>query len=324
MDTIYSEKMLAGWERELGPCADQLGVSRDIFHRSDVEYPVEHYYRLLECASNQSQADIGLAIGSKMQVGDIGALGHAAAASPTLGRAFRLLAKYLYVLSHGNSIRLDVAQKQAVVSYYLTDEFTAIHRQDIELATSFLAGVVRNLSGKSINPLMVEYEHSRPAYARQLEAYFACEIRYGCSSNRLHYRKGMLDAPVQSSDSSLLEAIEFFLADRLKVRDADEDIRARVVHLITAGLENGAPEIGKIATTLGMGRRTLQRRLAEQGLVFSDMIEDVRKTIALDYVQSSEYNLTDIALMLGYSELSAFSRAFRRWTDKSPQDFRDN
>lgn len=323
MATIYSEKMLSRWESKLGPCADQLGITRAIFHRPNVEYPLEQYYRLLECASRQSLPNIGLAIGSAMQVSDLGALGHALAAAPTLGQAFRLLAQYLYVVSHGNVFRMDVGQKRAVISYYLKDPFSAIHRQDIELATSFLAGIARDLSGSGVNPLLVEFEHAQPAYARQLQAYFSCEIRYERSTNRLHYRKEMLDQAVLSQDPSLLEALEFFLADRMKVRDVDEDLIARVNHLITTMLGTGTPDIDKVAKSLGLGRRTLQRRLAARDLVFSEMVDEVRKAIALDYIEHSEYSLTDIALILGYSELSAFSRAFRRWVHKSPQEVRD-
>ncbi len=323
MATIFSERMFSRWESVLGDSADQLGLTREIFRRPDVEYPIEQYTRLLETASRQSEPAIGLAVGSSSDPGDLGALGHATAAAPTLGQALRLLSRYLYVLAHGNAVRLDVGQRRAVVNYYLKDEFTAIHTQDIELATSFIARMIRTLSGKGINPLLVELERAQPEYARELQSFFACEVRYGCSSNRLHYRKEMLEVPCLSSDPSLLEALEFFLADRMKVRDVDEDLVARVNHLISAALESGAPDIGHIASLLGLSRRTLQRRLAADKLVFSDMVEDVRRTIAMDYVSGDEYSLTDIAHMLGYSELSAFSRAFRRWTDQSPQEFRD-
>ena len=77
-----------------------------------------------------------------------------------------------------------------------------------------------------------------------------------------------------------------------------------------------------MARSLGMGPRTLQRRLAEQQVEFSQLVEDVRRALARQYVAGGEYSITEVALLLGYAEASSFSRAFRRWTGQSPQAYR--
>lgn len=322
MATIFSERMFHGWESQLGECADQVGVSRDVFRCTDYEYDIELYYRFLEAAARDVNPAIGLAIGSRMRLGDIGVLSHAAAASPTLGSALELLSRFLYVLAHGNSIRMDLTPRRAAVNYFLKDEFKALHNQDIELATSHIAKLVRDISGRQINPSLVELERSRPDYHKDLQSFFGCDVRYRASGNRLHYPREFLEIPLVSSDPSLLEALNYFLVERLKLRDEDEDLVARVNHLISANLGADSLDIAQIAVLLGLGRRTLQRRLAAHDLVFSEMVENARKTIAVDYMRGDEYSLTEVAYMLGYSELSAFSRAFRRWTGMSPQDYR--
>ncbi len=323
MQTIYSERMFSRFEKELGPCADELGIPRSIFQRPDVEFSIEDYYRLLECAASSVDPHIGLSMGKTLRVSDLGALGHAVEAATTVGYGLSLLVRYLYVFAHANVIRLDVGKEIFVLGYNLTDSHLAIHQQDVELAMSLMAKTIRDISGRQLNPTLVDFAHSRPDYDKQLQAHFGCEVRYDRGFNRLQYSAHVLEMPAQNPDPSLLQALEFYLADRFKLRSEDGDLLDKVNHLIATSLGGGVPEIEVIATTLGLSRRTLQRRLSEAGAVFSDMIDAVRREIAQDYVLHSDHSLTDISLMLGYQEQSSFSRAFRRWTNASPQQLRD-
>ncbi|MCB1731313.1 MAG: AraC family transcriptional regulator ligand-binding domain-containing protein [Halieaceae bacterium] len=322
MATLFSERLLARWEGELGPYADRLGLSRAIFRRHDTEFPTEMYYRLLESASGEIP-DIGLRIGCSMQASDMGALGHAVAATATLDAALTLLSTYLNVFSHNNTVRLDVGKDHANLTYRLSNTYHNVQRQDVELATAFLARLVRDLCGnRSINPTRVELAHTRPDYAAALEQHFGCELRYECGHNRLHYPRRLLELPVLSTDPSLLEALQFYLAERTRARNQEDPLADRVYHLISASLRDGAADIDHVAGLLGMGRRTLQRRLAGENLVFGEMLASVRREVAEQYLRRNEYSLTEISLMLGYSDLSAFSRAYRRWTGISPKEIR--
>ena len=322
MATIFSERMFSGFENELGPCADELGIPRSIFSCQDVEYPIESYFQLLECAARKGHPDIGFVVGSRTKLRDFGALGHAMLASPTLGYALKLAEQYFYVFTHGGLLRIDVGKDVLLITYKLTDLHKELHLQDVELSITFITQVVRELTGKSINPLKVEFEHASPEYAGTLQSYYGCRIYHNRRVNRLGYPKYILDLPVATADASLLKALEFFLADRLKWRK-EEDLIGKVEHLIAISLSEGAPSMVSVADTLGMSKRTLQRRLSEAGVVFADLVDKTRRVIGTDYVKYSDYNLTDVALILGYSELSAFSRAFRRWTGRNPQQVRD-
>jgi len=324
MATIFSERLFCRFEREMGPCADELGIPRAIFHRPDVEYSLESYFQLLDCTARNGYPDIGFRVGSSMDLADIGALGHAVEAAPTVGQGLALWSRYLFVLAHGNLIRIDVGQDIAVVSWAYTEMYPGLHEQDTEIAVSCIARTVAKLSGRSVNPSQVEFQHTRPDHAPRMDAFFACPVLFGRRGNRLLYPKGCLNLANPKSDPSLLEALDFYLAERIKLREEQENnLQNKVRHFIANSLSDGTPEIGPIAAILGMSARTLQRRLAAQNIVFSDLVDAARYDIAVEYVRHSEYNLTEIALMLGYSEQSAFSRAFRRWTNCSPQQARD-
>lgn len=321
MGTIYSETMLSRWEAELGPFADALGLTRGIFRQPDREYPIEDYYRLLENAGAVLPG-IGMRIGSAMRATDLGPLGHAMAAAPTVGRALELLATYLYVFAQDNEVRVDIGQDRAVITYRLTDRFVHLHRQDTDLATCSIARLVRDLSGQRLDPERVELEQAEPGHAAALAAHFRAPVHYEAAFNRLHYKRDVLRAPVVTADPNLCEALGFFLAERLRLRDQDETVSGRVYHLLATSLRSGGITIDRIAGRLGMSRRTLQRHLTDEGLEFGAMLASVRRNVAETYLHRGDYSLTDIALMLGYSELSAFSRAYRRWTGEAPQRVR--
>jgi AraC-like DNA-binding protein len=323
MQTIYSERMFSRFEQELGSCADELGIPHSIFQRPDTEFSIEKYYRLLECAASSTDPHIGLSMGRTLRAADLGAFGHAIEVAPTVAHALHIMERYLYVFAHANVLRLDVGKEIFVLSYNLTDSHLAIHRQDVELVMCLVAKTIRDIAGRQLNPTSLNFAHSRPKYHKELQAHFGCEVRYDRGFNRLQYPAHMLEIPVIGHDPSLLQALEFYLADRLKLRSEDNDLLDKVNHLIATSLGEGVPEIEAIADTLGLSRRTLQRRLSEAGEVFSDMVDAVRREIAQDYVLHSDHSLTDISLMLGYQELSSFSRAFRRWTDASPQQLRE-
>ena len=129
--------------------------------------------------------------------------------------------------------------------------------------------------------------------------------------------------PVLSADLGLLEALVYYLDSRLQLRSEEEDLQAKVVHLITVSLSEGLPDLSRVAGQLGMSGRTLQRKLAEKNLVFSEMLESICRSIAREYILHTDYSVTDIAMMLGYTDLSSFSRAYKRWTGVGPQQARE-
>ncbi|MNF71427.1 HTH-type transcriptional regulator VirS [compost metagenome] len=135
------------------------------------------------------------------------------------------------------------------------------------------------------------------------------------------YARALLDMPILTADTRLFQALEPFLQRKQSARTESELLSRMGAH-IASGLGSGGVSIELIASSMGMGVRTLQRRLSEEGLDFTQVVEDVRRSMAEEYVARSDYSFTNIALLLGYSEASSFSRAFRRWTHLTPLKYR--
>ena len=318
--TIFSEGIFRRFESDMGVCADKLGIPRSLFHSPDVEISIPRYHRLLECTARSTNPSIGFSIGSTLDAGDLGALSHAISHCDNVRHSLSVLSQYLYVLA--NILRIDVGQQLLLISYAVTDPNVALHQQDVELAIAYVTSQLRALTETEVSPRLLEFQHARPPYHQALEQFFRCEVLFNRSANRLHYDKKMSELPIPKADRSLLRALEFYLSDRLKVRAEEAELGKKVNHLISTSLNQGLPDIDSIAGKLGLSGRTLQRRLRAENLVFSDMLDTVRQHIATEYVSQGDLSLTDIALMLAYSELSAFSRAFKRWTGQSPQQYR--
>ena len=184
--TIYSERMFRRFETDLGPCADKLRIPRAIFREPDFELSIDKYYRLLDCASRTTNPRIGLTIGSGMEAGDLGPLGHAAAASADVRQMLGVLSRYLYVFAHSNVLRIDVGPRLFAVAYDVTDSNIAMHQQDVELALAYAVRQIRALTGTEASPRIVEFAHAQPAYAKDLRKFFGGEMQFGRGGNRLH------------------------------------------------------------------------------------------------------------------------------------------
>ena len=322
MSTIFSEKWFQRFEHQFRPFLDRVGIPAAVLTQHNVEVEDTKYVELLETVAREANPTIGLDMGSAVELRDLGVLGHAMAASGNIVEALQIFARYLYVFSQANKFRLDVAKRRAVCTYSVSILQPDLVRQDAEFAISVVTHGIFGLAGRAVKPHLIEFSHTRLPGARKHERFFGCEVAFGRTANRIHFARDVLSEPVLSGDAGLLEALKFYLDDRLVTRSEEEDIVVKTRHLISTSLTDGVPTLDQIAKRMGISGRSLQRRLAERDHLFSDMVEAICKPIAMDYVCNTEYSLTDIALMVGYNDLSAFSRAFRRWTGTSPSQIR--
>ena len=323
MSTIFSERIFAKFGDQFRPFLEKLEIPESIFTRQDVEISVFKYVELLETVARESNPSIGLHLAQYLEAKDLGVIGHAMAAAATIGEALSIFSRYLYVLSQSNTMRLDLGEDKVVCTYTVTILQPDLVRQDAEFALGCLVNLIRKLSGRSFKPRLVEFSHTQFASAKSHYNLFDSDVVFERRKNRIHFSRKVLDFPVLSADRGLREALLFYLDSRLCLRSEEEDLVAKVQHLISISLSEGVPDLNRVASHLGMSGRTLQRKLGAENLVFSDMLETVCKSIAVEYVLHTDYSFTDIALMLGYNDLSSFSRAFKRWTGMGPLQARE-
>lgn len=264
---------------------------------------------------------LGLGFACQLPWSDLGILADLVFCSPTVGSAFANASRYFATVSTGASIWLDVDGGSGELHYGIHDPELELHAQNSELVFALLTRMIREATGDaSWAPRELQLRHPRPASTAVQEAYFRCPLRFEQPHDVLVVRAPALRSSLRFCDRARLAQLHDEAARALP--DVREVFADRVRSIVLATLRDGDVAIEHVADRLGTSKRTVQRRLLEQGRSFHDLVAEVRSITARRYVADASIPLTDAAARLGYSELSAFSRAFRRWTGESALEYR--
>jgi len=251
----------------------------------------------------------------------LGALGYAWLASTTLRTAFRRLERYRRLLADVSDIQL--IETQAGLSVRLQ----APRQQEREIpgltdaSLSTLLDMCRVNYGDALDPISASLRRAQPACSGQYFAFFRCPVRFSASVNELVLPMEAMDLPLPTSNQQMATLHDQVVADVL-ARLEEDDIFTRVKELAIQHLPSGGISEEDAAAALKLSTRTLQRRLHENGQSFGQLTESVRQELAMKYIQDPAISLGEISYLLGFSEPSSFSRAFRRWTGKTPRHMR--
>ncbi|MCW6510592.1 AraC-like transcriptional regulator QhpR [Lichenifustis flavocetrariae] len=293
------------------------------FDSKVVRLDLKRYCALFELAADQTGNDtFGLQFGRDCAPERLGLIGEIVLASPTLGAALDNLAR-LFAYHQQNT---DAVFKRAGdvwrLEYRILDGRILQRRQNAELTLGALLNLLRRCLGPSWIPDEVHFEHPQPDDIRMHRRVFGAPVYFSMETNALVFPDPGLSRPMPGADPARM----IWLRDRL-IRLAGStgtlSLTDQVAGEIRSRLPSGYPHIEDVADALRMTRWTLQRRLMEQGQVFSDLVETTRRRLAELHLGAAHMPIRDIADVLGYSELSAFTRACVRWFDEPPSRVRE-
>ncbi|MCG7628916.1 AraC family transcriptional regulator [Epibacterium sp. MM17-32] len=287
--------------------------------------PVHEHAMVLDAAEDLLAApDIGYTLARACALRDAGLTGYAIGASSTLRQALQTLTR----LSGQFRIILPGAPFGPAAGYAdLQWDYGAQGQLNLrhwsEFTAAFLIRTLKDLSGGQVSPVQVDFMHSEHVPAQVARSALGVAPGYRARVNRICYRERDLDQPLQSADPGLLRLLmeHAELLERVDTL-AQNSLSITVERLIMDGMSDGEASLAKVAELLDMSQRTLSRKLASEGTSFFAILEGVRKSLALRYLRQNEKSLSEISFLLGYSSLSSFNDAFRRWTDQSPGSYR--
>ena len=248
-----------------------------------------------------------------------------ALSSPTLGEALRRLARYErlnFDLADEpvSELMLDGARAHIVLNH---EKSTLVLPTgafiDSCLALLMLA---RMATQQTVVPLELTFRHPTPRHPEQYRAAFGCPVSFDAKRDRMTLRAADLELPHPEASRTLLSITERHAEQQLAQLPKGDDFMLRLRYLIRTQLPEGALTLSGLAKQVGLSPRTLQRRLAEEGTALRHLLDEERRGLALRYIQDARVSLIDIAFLLGFADQSAFSRAFSRWTSRSPSDYR--
>lgn len=247
-----------------------------------------------------------------------------ARASDTFGGALADLIRFHHVL-HGRA----VFALEGVAGRVRGVRYESPHWQDPEIApytAEFALGSVvvlgRDAVGKEWFPKSVELVHAPPKDSCRHRELFGDRIHFGAKADRLILDQGLVETPMLAADPVLRSVLEGYLVRDFADLNAQPDIAEAVRRAIASALPEGAPSLESIARSIGLSPRALQRRLLEDETNFLGLLEEVRASLARGYLHRKQLSMPAIAHLLGYSDASAFQRAFKRWTGMTPAEFR--
>jgi AraC-like DNA-binding protein len=300
---------------------ESLPISVD--ERDDLQaVPAEEFFGLHEFFDEKLGPGFSIRVGQQMKIDDYGVLGLSWRTCSRAGEIFERSERYFRLLS--NTFVWKIIEENDLSLVTLHRE---AHRRGLELSTeaSFAATVVvlQAMTESKIFPVQVSFKHGPPTDLSGYEEAFQCPVLFNQPSYTLAYKTTDLKRRTAKADAS----INRFLVERVEeeangLKVAGNKLGFDVERLIADALPSGIPSIHRIAEHLGMSNRTLTRRLANAGVTYRDLIQKIQEEVAKNLLRHSSRSMAEIAFETGFSEQSAFNRAFKRWTGQSPVEFR--
>jgi AraC-like DNA-binding protein len=171
-------------------------------------------------------------------------------------------------------------------------------------------------------PTQVKFAHPAPSVVREHERVFQAPIRFTAGENALVFPSELLHLPCRTADPGLLAVLSRHADQILSVLPQTDSWSDRIRRTAAEELGRGTAPVEQVARRLGLSVRSLQRRLAEEGTSYTELLDGIRHELAVRYFRDSRLSIAQIALLLGYAETSSFDRSFRRWCGMSPSDYR--
>lgn len=261
----------------------------------------------------------GLHLGANFDLDAFGLLSYAVLNADTVGTGLNNLVRFVGSLTQGVCVKVRASRGRAALRLGVEGMATNSARHLQEAGTMMAVRMLRRLVGdEAWHPLAVVFRHGRPQGDDEHRRLFGIAPSFGGRFNEIRFDASVLQREVPETDRSLLPIVEQRLQEVLLETASEEPWLVDLRLQVASRLCDGHPSLPIIAAQVGVGARTLRRRLAERGIVYRDLVQQARRQLALRYLENTAMDLTEVAFLLGYSELSAFTHAFSRWTGTSP------
>jgi AraC-like DNA-binding protein len=295
-------------------------VSQELSNDPLNRLTIDEVTRLFKaCVEITHDPYFGLTVAKFLHASNLHALGHALLASTSLLDFCRRLERYFRLASQVASI--EVAERPGAVELITHPLFNPC----AETEDAWLAIVVRfmrEMLRRDYKPLYVQLMHDRPAGgSKPYEQYFGCPVEFGYADATLVFDRAEMDQPLPGACPEIAQANDQLAASyiaKIERTDSVAMVRSAIIGL----LSSGDCSRRRVADALHLSEATLQQRLAQRNTSFQALLDDTRRELACNYIRQAAMSVTEITFLLGFTDVSNFTRAFKRWTGKSPTGFR--
>ena len=267
--------------------------------------------------------ELPLRVGATMQCENYGAFGLAWKSAPNLRGSCERASRYARVLT--SVATYEVCEVEEAVYMHLHrdgDRAQLGLRLSNEATIASIAAISQEVSTSTFRALAVYFKHAAPESTEAHERHFGCPVHFGSTMDALLVSHATMQAPNRVGDPGIVKFFDTHLDEELSKFEDDASLERRVRIQISQSLSQGIPAVSDLAGHFGMSGRTLQRRLSDRGYSFQKLIDESRRELAERLLRETSYPLAEVAFLTGFSEQSAFNRAFKRWAGQTPRSFR--
>jgi AraC-like DNA-binding protein len=299
------------------------GLTADQLKDSAARIGAQNQIKFLNLVAGALQDQfLGIRLAQSIQLRELGLLYYVMASSETLGDALTRVARYCTIQNEG--VRL-IFQRHKHVSLAL--EYAGVprgaDRHQIECITVLLLRLSQEFTGRRLSPDIVQFTHYRNSVPADIKSVFSCPINFGAHADEIIFPLSTASIPIVNADAYLNTLLMKYCEEALTSKRAKQDSwRSRIENAITLLLPHREVSLETIAQRLGVSKRTLARRLAEENVSFLEVFNELRLDLARQYLRDDGLSVAEVAWLLGYQEISAFSHAIKRWTGQSASQLR--
>lgn len=302
----------------LGDILEETGLSIEQIEQPTLLIPFEKQVRLLQIAARRCACDeFALKLAARQNMAVFGALSILAVQAATVSQALQMFGRYLHYSVQ--AVRLDMREEGELVYFTVDSPFDIAAGSDQfwDHAVALLFTVTRMVCGRRWTLRSVYLRRPEPRHVDHYTAYFSGPVAFGSDFSGLVFPRRDLERPVSSAISAVPGQLQQYLRTSFE-GDFLEQVR-RVINSLLATHNCSAMTV---AQCMGLSLRTLQRRLAAQQTSFQQQLDQVRRELAISYLQEPRFSLTDIGELLGFAQSSVFTRSFQRWFGVTPSQWR--
>ena len=297
---------------------DRAGIDHSAFESARARFPKREFQVLWQVASEATgDPAIALRVSTMVGVDTLGIIGHLVLESKSRREAFDLGTELSWLLWEGFESDFEIEGEVAFVRCHI-DRDPYAGRFVTEFGVGFLVTIGRAYGGE---PLEARFSYPAPPHADEYEQILGVPVRFDVGENGVLFRIPMPDTLNPAADSTLRLLLERYADEQISQMPSGTSFSQRVRSCIRSMLPEGGLTADAVATQLQTSESTLRRRLRDEGTSYREIVKEVRMDLACHYLAAEERDIADVALILGFSDQSTFTRAFRKWTGQTPADF---
>lgn len=302
--------------------AERVGLDPDMAIGVDSVIPLAAAIELLENAARQSDNDaFGLQFGERLPLNVSGAVAYLMLNAPDLRTYCRDTVRFLGLITHGCTARFEEGDAVSHFVYEVANLFRP-RAHFVDMVFALMARRLRQVTQNADLTIHIDLERPAPRDLAEFHRIYGRNLRFSQFTNRIGLDTRILSDPLPAADPELYRIVRQYAQDKIEKHEKTRSLVFSVADYVADALKHGEATLAEAADALGMSSRALQRELEKANTSFRDLVDETRKSMARQYLADTSLPLTEIAFMLGFSELSAFSRAARGWFGVSPSELR--